>query len=210
MGEDNAWESSEDTLRKLAKKRGVDVVEAEGEAAFYGPKVDFIATDSLGREWQVATIQLDMNMPARFNLVCTNEKGEDEQVAMLHAAIMGSLERFLAVLIEHTGGAFPVWLSPVQAAVLPISEKHADYGAQILEKLATSGIRAEMPPADDTLGKRIRAAEMQKTPYILVVGENEIKENTVTVRERGNDEQMTESLDTFLSRIEEKIADKTL
>lgn len=210
LGDTENWDSSEATLKELAQKRDVKTQEAVGEAAFYGPKVDFMATDSLGREWQVATIQLDMNMPERFNLTCVNEEGEKERVAMLHAAIMGSLERFLGVLIEHLAGAFPVWLAPVQAVVLPISEKQNEYGSAVLEELKAAGIRTEMPSADETLGKRIREAELQKIPYILVVGDNEKDAGTVTVRERGEDEQVEQSIADFVKQAQEKIDTKEL
>lgn len=184
LGSKQVWREAEEQLRALAHKREAKTIEAIGEAAFYGPKIDFLTKDSLGREWQVATIQLDMIMPERFDLSYINEKGEDERIVMIHAAIMGSIERFLSILIEHYGGAFPAWLAPVQTVVLPISEKQKEYGGKILSELIKNNIRAELNESNETLGKRIREAEMQKIPYILVVGDQEKSTNTVNVRQR--------------------------
>ncbi|MEK7478850.1 MAG: threonine--tRNA ligase [Patescibacteria group bacterium] len=184
LGEEKVWQAAENSLREILKEKGLVVNEAIGEAAFYGPKVDFMAKDSLNREWQVATIQLDMNLPERFDLNCTNEKGEQEQVVMIHAAIMGSIERYLSILIEHYAGAFPAWLAPIQAMILPISEKHKKYSDAVLKDLIKQGIRVEIDGSNETLGKRIRGSEMQKIPYILVVGEQEETNKTVAVRQR--------------------------
>jgi len=179
-----------------------------GEAAFYGPKVDFIAKDALGREWQVATIQLDLNLPERFDLTFTNEKGKKEKVFIIHAAIMGAIERLLAVLIEHYAGAFPVWLSPVQVNIVPISEKYHDYAQKVYESLKESGIRTELNNTNDTLGKRIRESEMQKVPYILVVGEKEIKEKSVAVRQRGTKDIKVVKINTFIKKIKKEVEDR--
>ncbi|MCR4328665.1 MAG: threonine--tRNA ligase [Patescibacteria group bacterium] len=182
LGNPSSWKKAEGILRDIAREKGVDAPEAPGEAAFYGPKIDFMGKDSIGREWQVATIQLDMNMPERFNLTCVNEKSEDERIVMLHAAIMGAIERYLAIIIEHFAGAFPLWLSPIQVAIIPVSDKFADYGAKVRDALQKEGVRVEMKHADETLGKRIRAAEMQKIPYMVIIGEREEKTDTVNVR----------------------------
>ncbi len=183
LGTPEIWQAAESALRSIAEEREADFFEAPGEAAMYGPKLDFMATDSMGREHQVATIQLDMNQPERFDLSCINEKGERERVVMIHCAIMGSIERFSAVLIEHLGGAFPLWLSPVQVAVLPVSEKHAVYAQETLAQLIGSGIRAELS-ADESLGKRIRGVKTMKVPYFLVLGDDEVAGKTATLEGR--------------------------
>ena len=183
LGTPEIWQAAESALRSIAEEREADFFEAPGEAAMYGPKLDFMATDSMGREHQVATIQLDMNQPERFDLSCINEKGERERVVMIHCAIMGSIERFSAVLIEHLGGALPLWLSPVQVAVLPVSEKHAVYAQETLAQLIGSGIRAELS-ADESLGKRIRGVKTMKVPYFLVLGDDEVAGKTATLEGR--------------------------
>lgn len=185
LGTPEIWKNAEDSLRSIAKERNADYFEAEGEAAMYGPKLDFMATDSMGRQHQVATIQLDMNQPERFDLTCTNEKGEKERIVMIHCAIMGSIERFTAVLLEHTAGNLPLFLSPVQTVILPVSEKHSAYAEGILTELKTLGIRAEIDNSD-SLGKRIRAAKLFKVPYTIIVGDQEITDSTATLESRDN------------------------
>lgn len=184
LGDKETWMEAEQMLREIGKERGVDLIEAVGEAAFYGPKLDFMAKDSLGREWQVATNQLDMNMPVRFGLTCTNEKAESEQVYMLHAAIMGSIERYMSILIEHFAGAFPLWLAPVQAVIIPIGSDHQEYSDQVLTKLKENDIRAEIW-SEGSMGKRIRLAEKQKVPYMMIVGDKEQQSGQVSLRLRG-------------------------
>jgi threonyl-tRNA synthetase len=203
LGTPEVWEKAESELRALIKERGAEAEEGVGEAAHYGPKIDFMAKDALGRSHQIATIQLDMNQPERFDLTCINEKGEHERIVMIHAAIMGSIERFLAVAIEHFAGAFPVWCAPVQATVLPISEKFAAYGKKVYEALATAGIRVELAEANESLGKRIREAELAKVPYVLVVGEKEEAASAVAVRSRKGDEG-TPPLEDFIKKIEKE------
>ncbi|MDP3696918.1 MAG: threonine--tRNA ligase [Candidatus Taylorbacteria bacterium] len=185
LGNAEIWKKSEDQLRQVVKAKKAKAEEAVGQAAFYGPKIDFIGKDSIGREWQVATIQLDMNMPERFDLNCINEKGEKERIVMIHAAIMGSLERFLSILIEHFAGSFPVWLSPVQAIILPITDKQNEGAEKILNQLKEAGVRAELNSDNETLGKKIRSAELQKIPYLLIVGDKELQTGTVSIRKRG-------------------------
>ena len=208
LGDKKKWAHAESILRDIVKEKHADTYEGIGEAAFYGPKLDFMAKDSLGREWQVATIQLDMNMPERFDLSCVNEKGEPERIVMIHAAIMGSIERFLSVLIEHYAGAFPVWLSPVQVTILPISEKFLSYARTVEKQLKKSGIRVSLAEANETLGKRIRETELQKIPYILVVGEKEETSKTVNIRVRGKKETETKALGEFTKELEKKIEEK--
>src|SRR3989344_3727504 len=184
LGDKKRWEFAESTLKSIAEEKGVEkTLPGVGEAAFYGPKLDFMANDSLGRQWQVATIQLDMNMPERFDLTCINENGEKERVAMVHYAVMGSIERFLSVILEHLQGALPLWLSPVQAKILPVSEKHAAYAQEIIEQFRAADIRVGLS-ADDSLGKRIRGAKLEKVPYVLVVGDAEVDAKTATLEGR--------------------------
>jgi len=209
LGDPAHWKQSEGILREIAAERKADSFDGIGEAAFYGPKLDFIAKDALGRIHQVATIQLDMNQPERFDLVCVNEKGERERIVMIHAAIMGSIERFLGVAIEHFAGAFPVWLSPVQATVIPIGEKFSEYGKKVHEALVAAGVRAEFSEPDESLGKRIRAADAMKVPYILVVGEKESANGSVNVRTRSGDESEVK-LEEFLKKIGNEIAARNL
>ncbi|MDQ3089767.1 MAG: threonine--tRNA ligase [bacterium] len=207
LGNDEVWESSQKILKEIAEERGADYFEAEGEAALYGPKIDFMAMDSLGREHQVATVQLDMNLPERFDLFCINEKGEKERIVMLHCAIMGSLERFIAVLIEHTVGAFPLWLSPTQVKILPIGEGHLEYSKKIFENLKASLIRVELDDSNESLGKKIRNAKTAKVPYLLVIGDKEVAENKVTLESReGNLGQI--SIEELLSRLQTEIKDR--
>ena len=185
LGDKDRWDAAELILAEIAKERGANTVSGTGEAAFYGPKLDFMAKDSLGREWQVATIQLDMNMPERFDLTCINEKGEKERIVMVDAAIMGSIERFLSVLLEHLDGAFPLWLSPVQARILPISEKHTSYANEICSALRELGFRVEVDGSNETLGKKIRNGKTEKIPHLLIVGDDEVSAKTVTLESRG-------------------------
>jgi threonyl-tRNA synthetase len=204
LGTPEIWKHAEDALRSIAEERNADYFEAPGEAAMYGPKLDFMATDSMGREHQVATIQLDMNQPERFDLTCINERGEKERVVMIHCAIMGSIERFSAVLIEHLGGVFPLWLSPEQVRVLPVSDKQAEYARSVADELAAAGIRAELS-ADDSLGKRIRAMKLAKVPYFIVVGDQEAADATVTVEDRQGAKE-TQPLSDFIAKLKRDIA----
>lgn len=205
LGTPEIWKSAEDSLREIAHERGADSFEAQGEAALYGPKLDFLATDSLGREHQVATIQLDLNLPDRFDLYCVNEKGEHERIVMIHSAIMGSIERFMAVLLEHTAGVLPLWLSPVQVKVLPVSEKHAVYAREVLNELKVANIRAELDDANESLGKKIRSAKTEKIPYLLVVGDKEIEAETVSVESRDHGKLDATSLSDFIKKASEEI-----
>ncbi len=173
LGSQKIWEESEATLRQIVQSKKTDYFEAPGEAAFYGPKLDFMAKDSLGREWQLATIQLDLNMPERFNLACVNEKSQEERIAMIHAAIMGSIERYVSILIEHFNGAFPVWLAPVQAVVIPISDKVLDYAKAVNQRLQGVALRAGLDDRNETMQAKIRDAQLQKIPYMIIIGEKE-------------------------------------
>lgn len=201
LGTKEMWKFAEDQLREIAKEKKVKALEAPGEAAFYGPKIDFIAKDSLGREWQVATIQLDLNLPERFDLTCVNEKGEKERLVMIHCAVMGSIERFVAILLEHFNGVLPFWLSPVQIAVLSLTDKQNSYATGIFEALKKNDYRVEMNVKNETIGKKIREGELQKVPYLLVVGPKEEKEKEVAVRQRQKGDLGTMSLSKFLEKL---------
>ena len=205
LGTPEIWKNAEDALREIAKERGADSYEAPGEAALYGPKLDFIASDSIGRQHQVATIQLDLNLPERFDLYCVNEKGEHERIVMIHSAIMGSIERFTAVLLEHTAGVLPLWLSPVQARILPIGEAHVDFANHVLRSLGEVGIRADVDDANESLGKKIRNAKTEKIPYLLVVGDAEVEAKTVSVESRDAGKLDTMSVADFITRATEEI-----
>ena len=201
LGTPAIWKQAEAQLRAIIKEKGATAYEGIGEAAFYGPKIDFIAKDSMGREWQVATIQLDMNLPERFDLVCINEKGERERIVMLHAAIMGSIERYLSILIEHYAGAFPLWLAPVQVAVLTVTDAAVSYAGQVRMVLAENNVRVVLDDRNETIGKKIREHEMQKIPYLLIIGGREVEAQTVAVRERGKGDQGAMPVMLFLSRL---------
>ena len=183
LGTDEVWEAAETALESAAKANELPYRRVEGEAAFYGPKLDFMFKDAIGRQWQLATIQCDFNLPERFDLSFINEKGEKERPVVIHRAISGSLERFMGVMIEHFAGAFPLWLAPVQIKVLPVSDKHAEYAVTLVSALTEADIRAELSDGD-SLGKRIRAAKVEKVPYMLVVGDQEITDSTATLEGR--------------------------
>ncbi|MCA9365710.1 threonine--tRNA ligase [Candidatus Kaiserbacteria bacterium] len=208
LGTKEIWENAENALRDIAKERKADAFEVSGEAALYGPKLDFMASDSLGREHQVATIQLDMNLPERFDLTCINEAGEKERIVMIHCAIMGSIERFAAVLFEHLGGHFPLWLAPEQVRIIPVSDSHMKYSKEVLTTLQAVGIRAKLDDGKDSMGKKIRAAKQEKLPYFIVIGDKEVAAKNVTLEARtGEGKQVT--LDKvgnhLLAEIEAKI-----
>src|SRR3989338_3626839 len=213
LGTPTVWREAEAALTTLVKRKRAKATTAVCEAAFYGPKVDFLGKDSLGREHQVATIQLDMNMPERFDLACTNEKGERERIVMIHAAIMGSIERYLAVLIEHFGGAFPVWLAPVQVALIPVGEKHLKLVSKLAVLFRAQGLRVHFDDANESVGYKIRRAEKQKIPYMLVIGDKEVSKDKqwtdatrLIVRVRGQDKLLKVSLRRFLDRLQRQVA----
>lgn len=210
LGTAEMWQFAEDQLRQIAQEKNIKAEEVPGEAAFYGPKIDFTAKDSLDREWQVATIQLDINMPERFDLNCINEKGEKERIVMVHSAILGSIERSLAVLLEHFNGAFPLWLASVQVAVLPVSDKSIEYAKKIAENLEAENIRIEIYDRNDTIGKKIREAETQKIPYLIVVGAKEEENKTVALRQRGQGDLGEIKIPELVSRLKKEIESKSL
>jgi threonyl-tRNA synthetase len=184
LGEAANWDKAEGLLKEILAEKKVEFIDGPGEAAFYGPKLDFMANDSLGRQWQVATIQLDMVMPARFELACVNEKGEKEGIVMIHAAIMGSIERFLSILIEHTGGSFPLWLAPVQASVIPVRESNDAAAKDAAKALAAAGLRAEANLGAAGFGKKVREAKDMKVPYTIIIGDKDMEKGVVTLESR--------------------------
>ena len=208
IGTQEVWKDAENALREIAKERDANSAEALGEAALYGPKLDFMATDSIGRKHQVATIQLDLNLPERFDLTCINEKGERERVAIIHSAIMGSIERFTAVLLEHFKGALPFWLSPVQIEILPISDKHRAYAESIFQALAEKSIRVEIDESSETLGKKIRAVKLQKIPYFVVIGDDEVKNGKVMLESRDKGKVGALPIDALLERLMGEVASR--
>jgi len=208
LGNPETWDRVEKWAEEIMKRNKIDYYDGPGEAAFYAPKMDLMATDALGREWQLSTVQIDFVMPERFGLTYIDTDGKEKHPVMLHRAIIGSPERFMMILIEHYAGAFPVWLSPVQTAVIPISEKIIGYAITILQDLHINGIRAQLYGDNETLGKRIREAEMQKIPYILVIGEKEKNEKMVNVRKRHQKETATIPIMQFIDEITKEIKDK--
>lgn len=188
LGDDNVWDYAEAEMEEIAKSRNVEYFVARGEAAFYAPKLDFLAEDSIGRKHQVATIQLDLNMPVRFQLHCINEEGQEEQIFMIHAAIMGSIERFLSVLIEHVAGAFPAWLSPVQVKIIPISDQNNAYAEKLEAELGYNGVRVEVDKESERMQNKIRLAQEQKIPYMIIVGKREEADETISLRYRDGEE----------------------
>lgn len=210
MGSDEQWNMATDALISALKHKGMEYKVNEGDGAFYGPKIDFHLKDCIGRTWQCGTIQLDFQMPERFELEYTGADGEKHRPVMIHRVVFGSIERFIAILTEQYAGAFPVWLAPVQAVVLPISEKHNDYAMKVLEKLKAAGIRAELDSRNEKIGYRIREAQLQKIPFMLVMGDKELESGSVAVRTRGEGSKGTLSVDEFLKLINEKIGSKSL
>ncbi|WP_033171076.1 threonine--tRNA ligase [Selenomonas sp. ND2010] len=209
MGSDEIWESATEALRNALEHRGLKYVINEGDGAFYGPKIDFHLRDSIGRTWQCGTIQLDMLMPEKFDLTYVGEDGEKHRPVMLHRVVYGSIERFIGILIENYAGAFPTWLAPVQVRILPITEKHADYAYELKKKMFDLGLRVEVDDRNEKVGYKIRESQVKKTPYTLVVGDQEVADKTAAVRKRGVQESATMKIDDFIAYVQEKIASKS-
>ena len=208
LGDPAVWDMAETRLAEIGKEHGLALTRGEGEAAFYGPKLDFMFKDAIGRQWQLATIQLDFVQPERFQLEYTDDTGNKVRPVMIHRAISGSLERFLSVMIEHYAGAFPLWLSPEQVRVLPVSDKHAAYAAGITAALRAAGIRAATDDANESLGKKIRAGKLAKVPYLLVVGDKEVESKTVTAESRDHGKFEGLALDALTERLKKEIAER--
>lgn len=205
IGTDENWEKAEKAIMEVAAESGLETVVAYGEAAFYGPKMDFMVRDALGRKWQLGTIQVDYNLPERFDLEYTGSDNEKHRPVMIHRAPFGSMERFVAVLIEHCAGKFPLWLTPVQAIILPISEKYHDYAEKVLSLLAGLNVRAELDTRSEKAGKKIRDAEMKRIPFMLIVGEKEEAEGTISVRKQGEGDMGTFTVQSFADHISQEI-----
>ncbi len=207
IGSDEIWEESQNAIREACKEKGLQCHEEEGEAAFYGPKLDFMVKDAIGRKWQLGTIQVDYNLPERFKLEYTAEDNSKKTPVMVHRAPFGSLERFTAVLIEHTAGHFPLWLTPDQVAILPISEKYNEYAKQLAKYFDSKGVRAKIDDRNEKIGRKIRDNEMKRIPYMLVVGEKEQAEGTVAVRKQGGGDQGSMSKEDFAKKINDEVAE---
>jgi threonyl-tRNA synthetase len=208
IGSDEIWEESQNAIREACKEKGLNAREEEGEAAFYGPKLDFMVKDAIGRRWQLGTIQVDYNLPQRFKLEYTAEDNTKKTPVMIHRAPFGSLERFTAVLIEHTAGHFPLWLTPDQVAILPISEKYNEYAAKVKKYLDSKDVRAYIDDRNEKIGRKIRDNELKRVPYMIVVGEKESAEGLVSMRKRGGGEQATMKMEEFAQRINDEVAEQ--
>ena len=208
IGSSDNWEESQNAIREACKEKGMEAREEEGEAAFYGPKLDFMVKDAIGRKWQLGTIQVDYNLPQRFKLEYTAEDNSKQTPVMVHRAPFGSLERFTAVLIEHTAGHFPLWLTPDQVAILPISEKYNDYALEVKKYFDSQEVRAYIDDRNEKIGRKIRDNELKRVPYMVVVGEKESAEGLVSMRKQGGGEQATMSMADFAQRIKDEVADQ--
>jgi threonyl-tRNA synthetase len=208
VGEAAQWEKAEAACRAAAEGLGVPFSMEPGEAAFYGPKIDFVVRDVIGREWQLGTVQVDYQLPQRFELEYVGADNKPHRPVMIHRAPFGSLERFIGVLIEHCGGNFLSWLAPVQVAVLPVGQDFENYAEEVGAKLRAAGFRVEVDTRNEKVGYKIRGAEMQKTPYMLIVGEREQEAGTVAVRRHGEGNQGAVPLGDFISQVQDEIAEQ--
>jgi threonyl-tRNA synthetase len=209
VGSEEQWNSATAALEKVLKELGIEYKTIPGEAAFYGPKIDIKLVDAIGRLWQLSTVQFDFNLPARFGLEYVAEDGSRKQPVMVHRALYGSVERFFGVLIEHYAGAFPVWLSPVQAVMIPISERHAEYANKVADQLKAVGVRVEVDARNEKMNAKIREHALQKVPFLLVVGDKEAEAGKVNVRTRGKEKTEDMSAVDFVEKIRKLIAEKT-
>jgi threonyl-tRNA synthetase len=209
IGSDEMWDRAEEKLRLALEAKGLAYELNEGDGAFYGPKIDYHVKDSLGRSWQLGTVQLDYSMPERFDLVYTGADDAEHRPVMIHRAAFGSYERFVGILIEHLAGRFPVWLAPVQAIVLPIADRHVDYAVEVADELRLRGVRVEVDERGESVGRKVRDAELRKVPHMLVVGDAEAESRTVSVREHGGEEARGVPVAELAARIAEQIAART-
>jgi len=210
IGNDELWDNAESALENALKKNSLEYHINPGEGAFYGPKLEFQVHDAIGRPWQLGTVQLDYTLPERFQLEYIGADGAAHRPVMIHRAILGSLERFIGIIIEHFAGAFPFWLAPVQARVLPLSEKFTDYADQVAEKLKAANLRVEVDRSNEKLGAKIRDAQLQKVPFVLVVGEKEAAAGTVTLRKRSGGDQPTLSVEELIVMAQELVRTRAL
>ena len=209
IGSDEVWEAAEKAIIEACAEKGMNTTTELGEAAFYGPKLDFMVKDALGRRWQLGTIQVDYNLPERFNLEYVGEDNQKHRPVMIHRAPFGSMERFTAVLIEHTAGHFPLWLSPDQVAILPVSEKYNDYARKLQEYYDSVEVRAYVDDRNEKIGRKIRDNEMKRVPYMLIVGQNEESEGTVSFRQQGGGEQGSMKYEDFGKKILDEVRKMT-
>ena len=209
MGSDEMWELATNGLRNALDHRGLEYIVNEGDGAFYGPKIDFHLRDSIGRTWQCGTIQLDMQLPEKFDLTYIGEDGQKHRPVMIHRVVYGSIERFIGILIENYAGAFPTWLAPVQAKILPITDKHMDYAFELKKKLFALGLRVEVDDRNEKIGYKMREAQVKKIPYMLVVGDQEMEAGTVNMRRHAEKDTATMTVDEFIAYIQQNIAAKS-
>jgi threonyl-tRNA synthetase len=209
VGTEEMWDRAEGALRAALDARGLDYEVNEGDGAFYGPKIDLHMTDSIGRSWQLGTVQLDYSFPERFDLVYTGADDAEHRPVMIHRALLGSFERFIGILIEHYAGEFPLWLAPVQAVILPISDRHAEAGRAALATLQAAGLRAELDDRGESVGRKIRDAELRKVPNMLVIGDREAQDATVSVRERHGGDRGSEPVGALAARLAGQVAART-
>ena len=208
MGDDASWELATEGLRKALEANHLDYIINEGDGAFYGPKIDFHLQDSIGRTWQCGTIQLDMQLPEKFNCEYTGEDGQKHRPVMIHRVVYGSIERFIGILIEHFAGSFPVWMAPNQVRVMPITDKQQAYAKEVNDKLFELGYRTQLDDRNEKIGKKIREAQVQKVPFMLIIGEKEAESGTVAVRQRHGGDLGAMTLDDFISRMQKDIDEK--
>ncbi|HUT97206.1 MAG TPA: threonine--tRNA ligase, partial [Dehalococcoidales bacterium] len=209
-GDLEVWEQATDTLAKALKRQNLAYEIDPGEGVFYGPKIDIKFEDAVGRGWQGPTIQVDFNLPARFDVNYIGEDGQEHMVAMVHRTVLGSMERFLASLIEHYGGAFPVWLAPIQALVIPIADRHLEYARKLEAELKSEGIRGAVDARSETVNMKIRQAQLEKVPYMLVVGDREVADGTVSIRLRSGEKANAQPFADFKKKLKEIIASRSL
>ena len=210
MGDPKLWEKAEEELKNILQESGKEFFIEEGDGAFYGPKIDILMKDSLGRDWQMGTIQLDFQLPRRFNLKYTDKDGLEKTPVVIHRVIYGSFERFIGIITEHFAGSFPVWLSPIQVKIIPVSEKFNDYSMEIYKKLKDENIRVEIDTRNETLGARVRDAQNEKVPYMLIIGQKEVESNSVTIRQKNSKEMTSDSIENFILHIKSIIKNKKL
>jgi threonyl-tRNA synthetase len=208
VGTDEQWEEAERAIPEALGRSGIEFEVDAGDGTFYGPKIDVDARDAIGRYWQLSTIQVDFQTPDRFGIEYVDEHGNRQRPVMVHRALYGSVERWVGVLVEHFAGAFPTWLAPLQAALIPIADRHSEYANDVASRLRAAGVRTEVDDSDDTMGARIRRRQLLKVPYMLVVGDREVESNSVSVRRRTGEETPGVSVDDFVERISNEIAER--
>ncbi len=212
IGDDALWDQAEAALAEALVRNDLPYTVNAGDGAFYGPKIDFHVRDSMGRSWQCGTIQLDYNMPSpeRFDLTYTGEDNAEHQLVMIHRALLGSMERFIGILLEHYGGEFPLWLAPEQVRVLPVADRHNDYAREVVAALRERGLRADVDERTESVGRKVRDAGMQRTPIVLVLGDSEVDSRSVTVNRRGSDDKPTIPLDQLVDEVSAEVAERRL